>query len=165
MSQIVSIVGYKNSGKTTLTRGLARELTGKGYEVAVVKHTHHSLDTPGKDTAILGQVVEQVAIISAQESALFWQRPLSLEEIIPHLEADIILVEGFKAEKTFPKIACLRGKPDDEDLFDDLTICAIGLSNWVRNADVPLFDRDDVAQIANLVEQKALGLWDFAARP
>jgi molybdopterin-guanine dinucleotide biosynthesis protein B len=78
-----------------------------------------------------------------------------LERILPHLEADIILVEGFKTEKTFPKIVCLRGKPDDEDLFDDLTICAIRPSDWIGNADVPLFDRDDVAQIANFVEQKA----------
>ncbi|MCP4543293.1 MAG: molybdopterin-guanine dinucleotide biosynthesis protein B [Chloroflexi bacterium] len=154
MRQVVGIIGYKDSGKTTLTRRLAHELTGRGYKVAVVKHTHHSLDAPGKDTAILGQVVEQVAIISAQESALFWQRPLSLKEILPHLEGDIILVEGFKKEKTHPKIACLRGKPDDEDLFNDLTICAVGLSDWMRNADVPLFDHDDIVQIANLVERK-----------
>lgn len=159
MPQIVGIVGYKDSGKTTLTRRLARELTGRGYRVAVVKHTHHALDAPGKDTAILGKAVEQVAIISAQESALFWNKPLSLEKVIPHLEADIVLVEGFKTEKTFPKIACLRGKPDDGDLFDDLIICAVGLSDWMRNADVPLFDRDDVTQIANLVEQKAFN-WD-----
>ncbi len=159
MSQVVGIVGYKDSGKTTLTRRLARELTGKGYKVAVVKHTHHSLDAPGKDTAVLGEVVEQVAIVSARESALFWTRPLSLEEVIPHLEADIVLVEGFKTERIFPKIACLRGQPDDADLFDDLTICAVGLPDWMGNADVPLFDRDDVAQIAHLVEQKAFN-WE-----
>jgi molybdopterin-guanine dinucleotide biosynthesis protein B len=160
LRQVVGIVGYKDSGKTTLTRRLARELTGKGYKVAIVKHTHHSLDVPGKDTTILGQEVEQVAIVSAQESALFWQRPLSLEEMIPHLEADVILIEGFKKEKVIPKIACLRGQPDDEDLLDDLTICAVGLPDWARNADVPLFDRDDVPQIANLVEEKALN-WNL----
>jgi molybdopterin-guanine dinucleotide biosynthesis protein B len=82
-----------------------------------------------------------------------------LEQVISHLEADIVLVEGFKTDKTFPKIACLRGKPDDEDLFSALTICAVGLPDWMRNADVPLFDRDDVAQIANLVERKAFN-WD-----
>jgi molybdopterin-guanine dinucleotide biosynthesis protein B len=69
--RIVGIVGYKDSGKTTLTRRLAHELTGKGYKVAVIKHTHHTLDAPGKDTAILGEAVDQVAIIAAQESALF----------------------------------------------------------------------------------------------
>jgi molybdopterin-guanine dinucleotide biosynthesis protein B len=155
LAQVVGIVGYKDSGKTTLTRRLACELTGRGYRVAVVKHTHHSLDAPGKDTAILGEAVEQVAIISAQESALFWKRPLSLEDVISHLEADIILVEGFKTEKTFPKIACLRGGPDDKELFDDLTICAVGLSGWMGNVDVPILDRDDVAQIVDLVERKA----------
>ncbi len=125
MLKVVGIIGYKNSGKTTLARALARELTSRGHEVAVVKHTSHHLDLPGKDTTTLGEAVGQVGFISLQESGVFWKRPLSLENIIPYLEADIILVEGFKTEKTFPKIVCLRGEPDDRDLFDGLAICAI----------------------------------------
>lgn len=156
MPKVVGIVGYKDSGKTTLIRRLARELTDRGHRVAVAKHTHHSLDVPGKDTAILGEAVEQVAIISAQESALFWKKPLSLEEVVPCLKADIILVEGFKTEKTFPKIACLRGKSDDADLFVGLVICAVGPSDWMGDVDVPLLDRNDVGQIADLVERKAI---------
>jgi len=155
LPKVVGIVGYKDSGKTTLIRRLARELTDRGHRVAVVKHTHHSLDAPGKDTAILGEAVEQVAIISAQESALFWNKPLSLEEVVPCLKADIILVEGFKTEKAFPKIACLRGKLDDGDLFNGPIICAVGPSDWMGDVDVPLLDRNDVGQIADLVERKA----------
>ncbi len=159
MLQIVGVVGYQDSGKTTLTRALARELTGRGYEVAVIKHSsHHHLDLPGKDTAILGEVAGQVGFISSQESALLWKRPLSLEEIIPHLEADIILVEGFKQEKTYPKIACLRGRPDDRDLFDGLTICAVGPAEQVEELDVPLLSQGGVGKIADLVEQKAFKL-------
>ncbi|GAG41774.1 unnamed protein product, partial [marine sediment metagenome] len=44
----VGIVGYKNSGKTTLTHALARELTRRGHEVAAIKHTTRRLDLPGK---------------------------------------------------------------------------------------------------------------------
>jgi molybdopterin-guanine dinucleotide biosynthesis protein B len=170
----VGIVGYKNSGKTTLTHALARELTGRGHQVAVIKHTSHHLDLAGKDTAILGESAGQVAIISPQEAGIFWKKPLSLEDIIPHLEADIILVEGFKAEKTFPKIVCLRGEIDDRDLFDGLVICAVGPTGQVEEIDIPSFDspstglrtrlrtpllgRDEVGQIADMVEQKAFQL-------
>lgn len=50
--KIVSIVGNKNSGKTSLTTKLIRELTKRGYNVASVKHSHHNIemDKPNTDT-------------------------------------------------------------------------------------------------------------------
>jgi molybdopterin-guanine dinucleotide biosynthesis protein B len=154
----VGIVGYKNSGKTTLTHALARELTRRGHEVAVIKHTSHHLDLPGKDTAVLGDAVSRVGFISPQESGVFWKKSLSLENMIPYLEADILLVEGFKAEKTFPKIVCLRGELDDQDLFDGLAICAVGTSPEGYELDVPLLSLDEIGRIADLVEEKGFKL-------
>jgi molybdopterin-guanine dinucleotide biosynthesis protein B len=154
----VGIVGYKNSGKTTLTHALARELTRRGHEVAVIKHTSHRLDLLGKDTDVLGEAVSQVGFISPQESGVFWKKPLSLENIIPYLEADLLLIEGFKAEKTFPKIVCLRGEPDDRNLFDGLAICAVGSAPKGNELDVPLLSLDEVQEIADLVEEKAFKL-------
>jgi molybdopterin-guanine dinucleotide biosynthesis protein B len=136
-------------------------LTGRGHEVAVIKHSSHHLDLPGKDTTALAEAVGQVGFISPQESGVFWKKSLSLENIIPYLEADIVLVEGFKEQRTFPKIVCLRGEPDDadrdrsEDLFDGLAICAVlpppsqggagggsrGLADQVEGIAVPSFDR------------------------
>ncbi|RLC67514.1 MAG: molybdopterin-guanine dinucleotide biosynthesis protein B [Chloroflexi bacterium] len=158
MVRVAGIVGYKNSGKTTLIRALAGELQERGHEVAVVKHTHHRLDVPGKDTAILREAVAQVALVSRREFALFGKRSPSLEEVISCLQADIVLVEGFKAERTFPKIACLRGKPDDRDLFDGLVIAACGPATHVRRGEAPLLDRDDVSGIADVVENRAFKL-------
>jgi len=143
MLKVVGIIGYKNSGKTTLARTLTRELTGRGHEVAVIKHSSHSLDLSGKDTAVLGEAVSQVGFISPQESAVFWKKALSLENIIPYLEADTVLVEGFKQGKTFPKIVCLRGGPDDadrdrsDDLFDGLAICAVGPADQMGGLAIP----------------------------
>jgi molybdopterin-guanine dinucleotide biosynthesis protein B len=154
----VGIVGYKDSGKTTLTHALARELTKRGHEVAVIKHTSHRLDLLGKDTATLREAVSRVGFISPQESGVFWKKPLSLENMIPYLEADILLVEGFKAEKTFPKIVCLRGELDDQDLFDGLAICAVGSAPEGRELDVPLLSLDEIGRIADLVEEKAFKL-------
>ena len=172
MLKVVGIIGYKNSGKTTLARTLTRELTGRGHEVAVIKHSSHSLDLSGKDTAVLGEAVSQVGFISPQESVVFWKKPLSLENIIPYLEADIVLVEGFKQAKTFPKIVCLGVELDNadrdrlDDLFDDLAICAVGPDDQVGELAIPSFDklrtplfgRDEVGLIADLVEEKAFKL-------
>jgi molybdopterin-guanine dinucleotide biosynthesis protein B len=168
----VGIIGYKNSGKTTLAHTLARELTARGHEVAVIKHSSHPLDLAEKDTATFGEAVGQVGFISPQRSAVFWKKSLSLEDIIPYLEANIVLVEGFKKEKTFPKIVCLRERPDDadrdrsEDLFDGLAICAVGPADQMGELAIPSFDklrtplfgRDEVGLIADLVEEKAFKL-------
>lgn len=158
MSRVIRIIGYHNSGKTTLIRKLARELMDRGHQVAVVKHLSHRVDVPGKDTAVLGEVVGQVAFISPEESGVFWKRSLGLGDIIPHLDADIVLVEGFKAEKTFPKVVCLRGEIQDRDLFDGLAICAVGPADHVQGLGIPVLTPDEVDRIADLVEQKAIRL-------
>jgi molybdopterin-guanine dinucleotide biosynthesis adapter protein len=153
MPGVVGIIGYKDSGKTTLVRALARELAARGYRVAVIKHTSHQIDLAGKDTAVLLEAAEQVAIISADAAGVFWRKVMSLGDVLAHLDADIVLVEGFKGEKGYPKIACLRAEPDDGDLFDAHTIAAIGPTDQVGAFDVPVFDRDDIDRIADLVEQ------------
>ena len=155
--KVIGIVGYKDSGKTTLTRALAGELTARGHRVAVVKHTSHHIDVLGKDTAVLGEVADQVAIIAPQESAVFWKRPLSLDDVLAHVEADLVLVEGFKGERGYPRIACLRGLPDDADLFGDGIVAAIGPGEYALDG-VPLFDRNAVDAIAELVETVCLRL-------
>jgi molybdopterin-guanine dinucleotide biosynthesis protein B len=154
----IGIIGYKDSGKTNLACALARELTARGHEVGVIKHSSHRLDLPGKDTALLEEVADQVGFTSPQESAVFWKKPLSLENITPYLEADFLLIEGFKEERTFPKIVCLSGQPEDRDLFDGLAICAVGSTHRAAEIDVPFLSRDKIGDIADLVEEKAFKL-------
>ena len=50
--RVISVVGWKNNGKTTLVVRLIEHLTERGLRVSTVKHAHHSvdLDQPGKDT-------------------------------------------------------------------------------------------------------------------
>ena len=160
----VGIVGHKDSGKTTLIQALARELRARGHKVAVVKHSSHGIDLQGKDTSRLRESAGQVAFISPMESVILWKQPKKLEEILPHLEGDILLIEGFKAERTFPKIVCLKGEAQDNSLFDGLTICAVGPAHCpkgyrqVEGVNVPLLGRDEVGKIADLVEERAFKL-------
>ena len=47
---LFGIVGWKNSGKTTLVERLVSEITKRGYKVSTVKHAHHSFDIDHKGT-------------------------------------------------------------------------------------------------------------------
>ena len=49
---VIGIVGWKNSGKTTLAAALIRELSSRGLTVNSIKHAHHMVDVdqPGTDS-------------------------------------------------------------------------------------------------------------------
>lgn len=117
-ASILQIVGYQNSGKTTLVEKFVRVLTNEGMKVATIKHHGHGgfPEVPQKDSERHRQAgavvssVEGAGLLSLSSLRDKW----SLEEII-HLyeffEIDIILIEGYKAE-TYPKVVLLRSMED-----------------------------------------------------
>ena len=48
--KIISIVGRKNTGKTSLTVKVIEELTNRGYKVASIKHSHHTMEMDRENT-------------------------------------------------------------------------------------------------------------------
>lgn len=137
---------------------LAQELTVRGLTVSSVKHSSCDLDLPETDTAIHKRFVYQAAAIAINESAIFFKESMVLEEMLNYLKADLILIEGFKRETTFPKIICLRQGDDVETLTDGLEICVVGASPAVQ-MNVPVLDaKRDIGKIADMVEEKAFKL-------
>ena len=158
--KVTGIIGYKKSGKTTLLVNIARELSKRGYTVSSLKHTSGKLDLPNTDTSLHRQFTAQTAAISQDESALFLSGSKSVEEMLSYLQADFILIEGFKTEKTYPKILCLREGDDPETLMDGLQICAVSeYADRFGDIGVPKFNpKSDISKIADLIEQKAFKL-------
>jgi molybdopterin-guanine dinucleotide biosynthesis protein B len=163
----VGIIGYKKSGKTSLLMNLARELTARSHTVSSVKHSSCALDLPGTDTALHRRFVHQAAAIAPEESAIFFRESMNLEEMFNYLKADIVLIEGFKGEKTYPKIVCLRPGDDIRTLLDGLEICIVGARPAGQiDLNVPFIDAesdgvpasDGISKVADLVEEKAFKL-------
>lgn len=48
--KIVSVVGRKNTGKTSLTVKIIEELTRRGYNVVSIKHSHHEMEMDREHT-------------------------------------------------------------------------------------------------------------------
>ena len=159
--RVIGITGYKKSGKTTLTLKLSNELTRKGYKVAVVKHTNGDLDLSNSDTSKYKEELTQVAAINSKESIIFLKNKNNLDEIIKYFEADIILIEGFKKENTFPKIVCLREENEKTELFDGLQLCTASFISKGANPrlyDFNILNDEDIKKIAEIAINKSFKL-------
>ncbi|MBD2867851.1 molybdopterin-guanine dinucleotide biosynthesis protein B [Paenibacillus arenilitoris] len=114
---VVQIVGYKNTGKTTLVCRLIEYFKQAGYKVGTIKRDAHEfqIDTPGTDTWKHQEAgADMTAITSATRTAVMKRSPEPLARLIDQLrEADVILVEGFKTDD-YPKIVMIRSVSDLE---------------------------------------------------
>ncbi|MBU1247068.1 MAG: molybdopterin-guanine dinucleotide biosynthesis protein MobB [Proteobacteria bacterium] len=116
----VSLIGYKNSGKTTLGVSLARELKARGRSVSVVKHAGHFTEPEGADTAQYKAVADMVVGISEGETLVSWPKERPLLELLPLIKTDVLLVEGGKKLGYLPRIVIL-GEKDGELEAEELS--------------------------------------------
>jgi len=151
--KVIGIVGYKKSGKTSLGVRLARELERHGQRVGVVKHSHHPLDHPDTDTSKYREHSHAVAAISPCEAEIILKGEFGVADLLKHMDADIVLVEGFKREKTYPKIVCLREKGDLGELYDEMTLCTASLGKGISDYDI--LNDTHVEEMAEMALQKA----------
>jgi molybdopterin-guanine dinucleotide biosynthesis protein B len=164
MPKVIVVTGFKKTGKTSLIEALIGELVRRGHRVGAIKHTvrPYPIDTPGKDTQRQRKAGAQAsALLTPEESAIFFHRPLELNEAIRLLGTlDFILLEGFKELDRAPRIIAARNMEEVEQLRNGLEIAVTGeiAENLVRGLEVPIFDSSEVEALANLVEEKAMPL-------
>lgn len=160
--KVVSVVGFKKSGKTRVIEDLVKELTKRGYEIGTVKHgsEKHTVDTPGKDTWRHMQAGSKAsAILTPTESAFFITKPLSVRDAVALLgERDFIILEGFKSLDTVARIIVLKDAEDVESLSNGVEIAVLApptIDPASIKTDAPKIRIDEVGKLANLVETKA----------
>ncbi|MBI4178755.1 molybdopterin-guanine dinucleotide biosynthesis protein B [bacterium] len=169
--RIFSVVGRKNSGKTTLIERMIPFFKAKGLRVAVVKHDAHdfSIDHEGKDTWRVRKAgADEVIIASGSQMAHMRSLPAPMEvgELLSHLASvDVVILEGYK-RLNFPKLVVLR---DASELFDmrldgDPSVTAYVLRRAPNAAPpdsaVPRFWADEVERIAEFSWKKAREMTD-----
>lgn len=123
-TRIVSVVGRKDAGKTTLVVALAGEYTRKGRRVMTIKHASHPVDVdrPGTDSyRHFHEGKAERTLVVAPEMRVMLERhrddtdPLALAAQYCG-GADIVLVEGFR-RSTLPKIEVFRRAASETPLF------------------------------------------------
>ena len=177
---IVSIVGLKKSGKTTVVTALLAELRVRGHHVSTIKKMEHPvlfLDQEGTDTRLHADAgAEVVVALLAGETVRFERsgRAASLRDVLRLFPRDtgFLVCEGM-VDRSAPQLVvlCLRRA---EDLAETLEIRGIPSGSILAVSgpaaagtggagvpglpDVPVFDTEDAAQLralADLVIKKA----------
>jgi molybdopterin-guanine dinucleotide biosynthesis protein B len=156
--RIVAAVGYSDAGKTLLLTGLIAEFKRRGLRTFAVKHCPHgfSLDAKGKDTWRYSQAgADGVALVSSLESAVLRKTGgESLRALAARVfpEADVVLVEGGKAEPGLKKIEVLRpreAKGPETPAGDLLAVVSEAAPRTAGPA--PFFTPDRTSEICDLI--------------
>jgi molybdopterin-guanine dinucleotide biosynthesis adapter protein len=158
MPQIVSIVGKSSTGKTTFLEKLLRELTARGYKVATIKHSHHSItfDDPNKDSwrhAQAGAIATMVSSTTSYQIIRSLPKELTVEELARHLgeEYDLILTEGF-SRGNMPKIEIHRKEAGP--LLETASKLFAVVTDEPLETEAKQFGLEDVKGVADLIEEK-----------
>jgi molybdopterin-guanine dinucleotide biosynthesis protein B len=154
----IAFVGNSGTGKTELISRLVPELKRRGYSVAVIKHCHHgfSLSPEGKDSWKLAESgAESVCMVGPGEYALLQKdtSKLALGTIAARYfnHVDIVLVEGGRRDSELKKIELLRKDVSEKvETSPDERLGVV--SDFEISVDTPVFQRDQIAEIADLVE-------------
>lgn len=179
---ILGFAAFSGTGKTTLITKLIPLLKSSNLHIGLIKHSHHNfeIDKPGKDSFRLRKAgASPVMLVSSHRRAIITEFDVIKE---PRLEdqlsafdqskLDIILVEGFKAER-FPKIELHRPAlkknlifPTDPDIIAIATDTKIEPNSSNTNLSSidfsqlsvpPVLDINNPHQIASFILNSFLG--------
>ncbi len=169
---VVSVVGRKNSGKTSLTVALAGELNRRGHKVMTVKHGHgFGLDEPGKDSwrhRHEGGALRTV-VAGPGDFGVVGRWPgeeMPLAELVHRFlwDADIVIAEGYKAGDE-PMIEVFRRETHADPLYElpgpaSARILAVVTDQPGLRIHVPAFFLGDpgyLHRLADLLERRLMG--------
>ena len=151
---VVAVSGIKNSGKTTLITQMLPFLSAAGLRTAVIKHDGHSFqpDPPDTDTGrFMAAGALGTAIFDGEICKVIRRQAVTEEDLIDQFpEADLILLEGFKAS-SWPKLELVR--PGNSPVCSGDTLLALVTDLPINLPGVPRIPYGDAEQAAAVIVQ------------
>jgi molybdopterin-guanine dinucleotide biosynthesis adapter protein len=129
---VLQVVGFKNSGKTSLVCNMIKWASEFGISVSSCKHHGHGgkPDTVENTDSTFHQQagaeisgVEGDGVLQLSISRKEWK----LDDILSfysYIKTDLIIIEGFKKER-YPKVVLLRERSDDRILQEVENVIAV----------------------------------------
>ena len=150
----IAVIGWKNSGKTTLVSRLVAHLRKKKFKVGVVKHAHHSfeIDHPNTDSYKIREAGSYKTTIVSEKRLAHIEEKISpeidIEELIKlNNGCDILIFEGFKKIKKLSKIEVNLTKNNKELLYKSLDNVKLLVSDDMSEHPIKVLRHDQVNEI------------------
>ena len=150
----IAVIGWKNSGKTTLVSRLVTHLRKKKFKVGVVKHAHHSfdIDHPNTDSYKIREAGSYKTTIVSEKRLAHIEEKISpeidIEELIKLNEGcDILIFEGFKKIKKLSKIEVNLKKNNKELLYKSFDNVKLLVSDDMSEHPIKVLSHDQVYEI------------------
>ncbi|MEL0247330.1 MAG: molybdopterin-guanine dinucleotide biosynthesis protein B [Alphaproteobacteria bacterium] len=150
----IAVIGWKNSGKTTLVSRLVAHLRKKKFKVGVVKHAHHSfdIDHPNTDSYKIREAGSYKTTIVSEKRLAHIEEKISpeidIEELIKLNEGcDILIFEGFKKIKKLSKIEVNLKKNNKELLYKSFDNVKLLVSDDMSEHPIKVLSHDQVNEI------------------
>jgi len=166
MDVIGVISTERKKGKTLTVENLVKELKGRGYSVATVKHIprkNFTLDREGSDTWKHARAGADLVVgASKGETAFLVQEGRGLGETLGLMESlgsyDFAIVEGFKRE-SIPQIVVADSREEAEVLTGENTIAVVAPSAPEGHSpEVPFISMEEAEKLADLLDSREFRL-------
>lgn len=168
--RIITVVGIRGAGKTTVVECLLRALADRGLRAGTVKTvfcpTFH-MDKPGSNT--YRHTAAGAALVTAKaetETTVLYPYPLRPSEILAHYrDCDWVLCEG-DYDLPVARVVAAHGPEDARERINDRTVAVSGLianDQDALNGLPVLHPERDIDQLVALLMEKAPDIQDLSA--
>ena len=156
----IGVIGWKNSGKTTLISKLVNYFSSLNLKVGVIKHAHHSfdIDHPNTDSyKIRKSGAFKTTIVSNKRLAVIEERAddneIDLKSIIDmNKDCQILILEGFKKNNDIPKIEVFLKKNKKEYLYKNVEKVNLLVTDDDKSHPLKVLSHDQIPLIAKFIQ-------------
>ena len=159
--RIITVKGFKKTGKTTTVMRIIEELVRRGYSVGSSKDTHFegfAMDQENTDSWRHAKAGASTVIISGpHETDVLYQHRIEVRDLLDLFTEDFVVTEG---DTGLPIANIVTGKTaeDLEKRRDENTVCFSGIIAGERTefGGLPVIDATwDIGALVDLIEAKA----------
>ncbi|MDC3146645.1 molybdopterin-guanine dinucleotide biosynthesis protein B [Alphaproteobacteria bacterium] len=152
----IAVIGWKNSGKTTLVSNLVKFFKEKKIKVGVVKHAHHSfdIDHPNTDSyKIRKSGAYKTTLVSDKRLALMEEKITSdihLGSLIDlNKDCDLLIFEGFKSYDELIKLEVHIKKNHKDYLYKSINNVKYLVTDDDLDHPIQTFNHSQIDKIAS----------------